>query len=62
LFQKEKARSIARILVNHRKVRGMTQREFARQIGVDPSALTRGNAKNASRADRFTKIVFGTLL
>jgi DNA-binding transcriptional regulator YiaG len=27
--------------VNHRKAMGMTQKEFARQIGVDPSTLAR---------------------
>ena len=28
-------------LVNHRKALGMTQKDFARQLGVDPSTLAR---------------------
>ena len=33
--------TMAHRLVNHRKARGFTQKEFARQIGVDPSTLAR---------------------
>jgi transcriptional regulator with XRE-family HTH domain len=33
---------MAHRLVNHRKALGMTQKEFARQMGVDPSILARG--------------------
>ena len=33
--------TMAHRLVNHRKARGMTQKEFASQIGVDPSTLAR---------------------
>jgi transcriptional regulator with XRE-family HTH domain len=28
-------------LINHRKSRGITQKEFAQQLGVDPSTLAR---------------------
>ena len=33
--------TLAHRLANHRKALGMTQKEFARQIGVDPSTLAR---------------------
>ncbi len=33
--------TMAHRLVNHRKALGITQNEFARQIGVDPSTLSR---------------------
>jgi transcriptional regulator with XRE-family HTH domain len=33
--------TMAHRLVNHRKALGMTQKEFARRIGVDPSTLAR---------------------
>nr|AEH26506.1 hypothetical protein [uncultured Acidobacteria bacterium A11] len=33
--------SLAQKLVNHRKALGLTQRQFASQIGVDPSTLAR---------------------
>jgi DNA-binding XRE family transcriptional regulator len=33
--------TMAHRLVNHRKALGMTQKEFAGQIGVDPTTLTR---------------------
>jgi Helix-turn-helix len=33
--------STAERLMNHRKARGVTQKEFARQIGVDPSTVAR---------------------
>jgi transcriptional regulator with XRE-family HTH domain len=33
--------TLAQQLVNHRKALGRTQKEFARQIGVDPSTLSR---------------------
>lgn len=33
--------SLAQRLVNHRKARGITQSQFASQIGVDPGTLAR---------------------
>jgi DNA-binding XRE family transcriptional regulator len=33
--------TMAHRLVNHRKAHGMTQKDFAGQIGVDPSTLAR---------------------
>lgn len=33
--------TVAQRLVNHRKARGTAQKDFARQIGVDPSTLSR---------------------
>ncbi|MDR3403533.1 MAG: helix-turn-helix transcriptional regulator [Chthoniobacter sp.] len=33
--------TIAHRLVDHRKSLGITQKEFARQIGIDPSTLAR---------------------
>jgi transcriptional regulator with XRE-family HTH domain len=33
--------NVAQRLVNHRRAQGLTQKGFARQIGVDPSTLAR---------------------
>ena len=33
--------TMAHRLMNHRKARGVTQKEFARQLGVDPSTLAK---------------------
>ncbi|MDR3405055.1 MAG: helix-turn-helix transcriptional regulator [Chthoniobacter sp.] len=33
--------TLAQRLINHRKALGTTQKEFARQLGVDPSTLAR---------------------
>ena len=33
--------TLAHRLVNHRKALGMTQKEFAGQLGIDPSTLAR---------------------
>jgi transcriptional regulator with XRE-family HTH domain len=36
-----KSDKLSQRLVNHRNVLGMTQKEFARQLGIDPSTLAR---------------------
>jgi len=36
-----KCDTFAQRLVSHRKAQGISQRDFARQIGVDPSTLAR---------------------
>jgi transcriptional regulator with XRE-family HTH domain len=35
------AATLAELIVNHRKALGITQEEFARELGVDPSTLAR---------------------
>jgi transcriptional regulator with XRE-family HTH domain len=37
----QKCDTLARQIVSHRKARGITQKDFARQLGVDPSTLAR---------------------
>jgi len=38
--------TLAQRLVNHRTTRGLTQKEFARRIGVDPGTLSRWERGN----------------
>ena len=49
--------TVAQQLVNHRKAHGITQKEFARQIGVDPSALARWERDKREPKGRFHQIV-----
>ena len=53
--------TMAQRLVNHRMASGITQKEFARQIGVDPSTLARWERGEREPACRFINRVFGAL-
>jgi transcriptional regulator with XRE-family HTH domain len=45
--------TMAQRLVNHRKVLGLTQKDFARQIGVDPSTLAKWERGEREPVGRF---------
>jgi transcriptional regulator with XRE-family HTH domain len=49
--------TLAQQLVNHRKALGRTQKEFARQIGVDPSTLSRWERGEREPKGRFQMLV-----
>lgn len=49
--------SLAQMLVGYRKARGMTQKQFARKIGVDPSTLARWERVEREPIGRFTVLV-----
>jgi transcriptional regulator with XRE-family HTH domain len=49
--------TLAQRLVNHRKALGIPQKEFARQIGVDPSTLARWERGEREPGGRFRKMV-----
>jgi len=53
--------TMAHRLVNHRKALGVTQKEFARQLSVDPSTLARWERGEREPAGRFINRVFGAL-
>jgi transcriptional regulator with XRE-family HTH domain len=49
--------TMAHGLANHRKALGMTQKEFAGQLGVDPSTLARWERGEREPAGRFLESV-----
>jgi transcriptional regulator with XRE-family HTH domain len=49
--------TLAMQLVNYRKAFGITQKEFARQIGVDPGTLARWERGERKPKGRFIQIV-----
>ncbi|MDR3402035.1 MAG: helix-turn-helix transcriptional regulator [Chthoniobacter sp.] len=49
--------TVAERLVNRRTALGITQKEFARQIGVDPSTLARWERGERIPADKFERCV-----
>jgi transcriptional regulator with XRE-family HTH domain len=49
--------TMAHRLVNHRKSLGMTQKDFARQIGVDPSTLARWERGEREPQGKFLTLV-----
>jgi transcriptional regulator with XRE-family HTH domain len=53
--------TLAHRLVNHRKALGMTQKEFAEQLGVDPSTLARWERGEREPAGRFVNMVSNVL-
>ena len=55
------ADTLAEQLVNHRKAFGITQKEFARQIGVDPSTLARRERGEREPKGRFRKTIGAVL-
>ena len=55
------AGTLAERLLNRRKASGITQKEFARQIGVDPSTLARWERGEREAKGRFQKIIEAVL-
>ena len=49
--------TIGERLVAHRKSRGLTQREFARELGVDPGTLSRWELGERKPEGRFKKVL-----
>ena len=54
--------TLAQRLVNHRKALGTTQKDFARQIGVDPSTLARWERGERVPTGQFAARVESALL
>lgn len=53
----EKGATMAQRLVNHRKSLGITQGDFAEQLGVDPSTLARWERGEREPTGKFLKVV-----
>lgn len=53
--------SIGERLVAHRKARGITQKEFAHMLGVDPSTLAKWERGEREPRGRFEKIAAAAL-
>ena len=49
--------TIGERLVDHRKSRGITQKEFAHELGVDPCTLSRWERDEREPKGRFSKIL-----
>jgi transcriptional regulator with XRE-family HTH domain len=53
--------TIAEQLVAHRKARGLTQKIFARELGIDPSTLAKWERGEREPKGRFRKHALSTI-
>jgi len=53
--------TMAQRLVNRRKAQGLTQKEFARQVGVDPSTLAKWERGGGAPKGKFLNQVRATI-
>jgi transcriptional regulator with XRE-family HTH domain len=57
----QKCDTLAQQIVSHRKARGITQKQFAWQLGIDPSTLARWERGEREPLGKFAKLVTSRL-